>query len=74
MIVRAGSLARQAFIAVLTIPISPEIEGRSGDNEAPARSSHVAELFSVFNDSLLTLDLSLILGHLDPLRNVVSQS
>ena len=74
MIVRAGSLARQAFIAALTIPISSEIEGRSGDTKAPARSSHVADRFSVFNDPLLALAFSLILGDLDPPRNVASRS
>jgi hypothetical protein len=36
------------------------------DSEVPASPADVADLLSVLNDSLLSTDLTLILGHLDP--------
>ena len=50
----------------LTLPISPKAGGRSCNPEAPTSPADVADLLGVLSDPLLSPDLTLIFGHLDP--------
>ena len=72
MIVRALPPTREAGFAALAVPVSPEVEGRSRDSKAPACRVDVAVLLRVLEDSPLTPDFSLIVGHLNPLGQPLS--
>jgi hypothetical protein len=74
MIVRALPATCEPGFVELPVSVSPQVERRSRDAEAPACRVDVAVLLGVLEDSLLTLDLSLIFGHLDPLGHPPSSS
>ena len=74
MIVRALPATREPGFAELAVSIAPQIERGPRDSEAPACRVDVAVLLGVLEDSLLTLDLSLIFGDLDPLGHPPSSS
>ena len=53
------------FLTELTIPIPPQVEGRSRNPEVSAGLVDVPDALGVLKDSLLSMDLSLIVGHPD---------
>ena len=60
------SLARESGFAELAVARSPEIERRSRNAKASTGDGVVANSLRVVQDPLLTPDLPLFLGHLDP--------
>jgi hypothetical protein len=67
MIVRTASSAFQALVAELSISVSPFIERRSCDPEVSACLVDVSDSLCVLENALLSMNFSLIVGHLDPL-------
>jgi hypothetical protein len=65
VIVRAAPSAFQALVTELSISVSPYIERRSRDSEVPACLVDVSDSLRVFENPLLTVNFSLIFGHLD---------
>jgi hypothetical protein len=65
VIVRAAPSAFQALVTELSISVSPYIERRSRDSEVPACLVDVSDSLRVFEDSLFSMNFSLISGRLD---------
>jgi len=65
VVVGAPSPASQSLLTKLAIPLPPQIEGRSRNPEVSAGLIDVPDPFGVLNDSLLSMNLSLIVGHSD---------
>jgi hypothetical protein len=59
------------LIAELAISISPQVERRSPGSEVSTGLSDVPDPTRVLDDSLLSMNLSLIVGHSDPLGHLV---
>jgi hypothetical protein len=57
----------------LAIPLPPQIESRSRNIEASAGLVDVPDPFGVLNDSLLSMHLSLFVGHSDLLGVIYSE-
>jgi hypothetical protein len=65
VIVRATLPALQTLIAELAISVSPFIERTPRDPEVPASLVDVSDLLRVLENPLLSMNFSLISGHLD---------
>jgi len=65
VVVGAASAASEPFLTEFAIPIPPQVEGRSCNPEVSAGLIDVPDALGVLEDSLLSMDLSLIVGHSD---------
>jgi hypothetical protein len=72
MIMRTVLAPREPGFAKLAVPVSPQVESRPRDSEAPAGRVDVPVLLRVLEHSLLAPDFSLIFGQLDPLGHPLS--
>jgi hypothetical protein len=64
-VVGAASPASEPLLTELAIPIPPQVEGRSCNPEGSAGLVDVPDALSVLKDTLLSVNLSLIVGHSD---------
>ena len=66
VVVGTAPPALQTLVAELAVSTPPQLERRSRDPEVPACLVDVARALDVLEDSLLPMDLSLLVGHADP--------
>jgi hypothetical protein len=64
-VVGATSTASEPLLTELAIPIPPQVEGRSCNPKASAGLVDVPDALGVLKDSLLSMNLSLVVRHSD---------
>ncbi len=71
VVVEAAPPAPQPFVTELAIPVPPQIERRSRDPEVSTGLVDIPCPLRVLDDPLLAVNLSLFVGHSDPLGHLV---
>jgi len=66
--------ANQPLVPEFSVSASPDVEGRPGDSEGAASLSDVPDLLCVLENSLLSSNLPLFVGHSDALCHCQSWS
>jgi hypothetical protein len=65
VVVGAASPASEPLLTELAIPVPPQVERRSCNPEVLAGLVDVPDALGVLKDSLLSMNLSLFVGHSD---------
>jgi hypothetical protein len=65
VVVGAASPASEPLLTELAIPVPPQVERRSCNPEVSAGLVDVPDALGVLKDSLLSMNLSLFVGHSD---------
>ncbi len=71
VVVGAALPASQPLVAEIMVSVPPQIECRSRDPEVSAGLVDVPDPLRVLNESFLSMNFSLTVGHSDPLGHLV---